>query len=275
MTSMDSLLPLGEVTGRLRILGQSYVGVRSIPVERIVGSVDRSVDFDRCFRPRRPELKKRINDLREVFGSRPMPPITAYEAGSLYFVSDGHHRVALAREDGAQFIDAEVTALRLSHEIHPKVDLLELIHTEQYRRFVDQTELLVRHPEAVIEFSRPIGYSEMAGLIEAHAYELSRARGELVPIADATADWYENSWLPAQEAITASKLRERYWFKTPGDLYLWVSSKLREMRTLDRTAGWHVAAAARAAEPVDRSHAEIARRERRVPLPARAIAAAT
>ncbi len=25
-----------------------------------------------------------------------MPPITVYEAGGLYFVNDGHHRVALA-----------------------------------------------------------------------------------------------------------------------------------------------------------------------------------
>ena len=55
---MSSLLPLGEVTDRLRILGQSYAGMRTIPVDRIVGSVDRSVDFDRYFKPRRKELRR-------------------------------------------------------------------------------------------------------------------------------------------------------------------------------------------------------------------------
>ena len=39
------LLPLDEVRRRLRIVGQSYLGVRAIPVARIVGSLDRNADF--------------------------------------------------------------------------------------------------------------------------------------------------------------------------------------------------------------------------------------
>ena len=45
----DKLLALGDVTSHLRILGQTYVGLREIPIDRIVGSVDRAVDFDRMF----------------------------------------------------------------------------------------------------------------------------------------------------------------------------------------------------------------------------------
>jgi len=40
------LLALDEVRRRLRIVGQSYLGVRAIPVARIVGSLDRNADFD-------------------------------------------------------------------------------------------------------------------------------------------------------------------------------------------------------------------------------------
>jgi hypothetical protein len=40
-----------------------------------------------------------------------MPPITVYEAGGLYFVNDGQHRVALARQVGGAYIDAELTAI--------------------------------------------------------------------------------------------------------------------------------------------------------------------
>ena len=121
-----TLLPLNAVTERLQITGQSYAGLKTIPIDRIVGSVDRAVDFDRLFRPRRRgDLKHRMNSLREAFSETPMPPISVYEASGLYFVSDGHHRVALAREQGADFIDADVTALedqlagkvtRYSHE---------------------------------------------------------------------------------------------------------------------------------------------------------------
>ena len=268
MSATDTLLPLGEVTGRLRVLGQSYVGMREIPIGQIVGSVDRAIDFDRFFRPRnRGDLRKRLSSLRQAFGDRPMPPISVYEASNLYFVSDGHHRVALAREDRAEYIDAEVTGLRLSHELHAGVDLLELVHTEQNRQFMDQTGLAVHHPEAQIVFSRPIGYWELKDLIEARAYELSAKRGEFVAMPEATADWYSTCWLAAQDAIDATGLRQRYDFKTPGDLYLWVHYKLRELRTIDRNADWLEAAAARASEPVTREHKKIASRERRTPLP--------
>jgi hypothetical protein len=269
MSTSDSLLPLREVTGRLRILGQHHVGVREIPVDRIVGSVDRSVDFDRFFRTRRKELRRRLDGLRAAFADRPMPPISVYEAGGVYFVIDGHHRVALSREAGSKFIDAEVTEIRTSHELHPGVDVLELVHTEQHRLFKEQTALLQRVPEATIEFSRPIGYGELLQVIEAHAYQVSRARGEVVSMADATADWYETSWLPALEAIEATGLRRLYDFKTDGDLYLWVYRKLQELRTTNPESTWTDAAGALAHEPVSRSHRRETLAARRRPLPTR------
>jgi len=268
MAAPDTLLPLKEVTGRLRVVGQSYVGIRTIPIKAIVGSVDRAVDFDRFFRPRkRGDLRHRLNSLKEAFADRPMPPISVYEASDLYFVNDGHHRVALARSEGAEFIDAEVTALRLSHELHPGVDLLELVHTDLNRQFMEHTRLAAHHPEAQIEFSRPSGYWELKDLIEARAYEISAQRREFIAMPEATSDWYNTCWLAAQDAIDATGLRQRYSFKTPGDLYLWVHYKLRELRAIDRSADWTEAAACRARERVSRAHRAAARRERRTPLP--------
>src|SRR6476469_97663 len=82
----DALLPLRAVTSHLRVLGEHYVGLREIPIDQIVGSVDRSVDFDRLFRTRRKDLRRRMDALKAAFGDRPLPPITVYEAGGLYFV---------------------------------------------------------------------------------------------------------------------------------------------------------------------------------------------
>lgn len=266
--STETLLPLGEVTGRLRILGQSYVGMRTIPISQIVGSVDRAVDFDRFFRPRkRGDLNQRLKSLRKAFADRPMPPISVYEASGLYFVSDGHHRVAVARQDGGEFIDADVTAIQLSHAITPDVDLLQLIHTEQNRQFMERSGLAASHPELQIEFSRPIGYWELTDLLEAYAYEESAKRGQFVSMPEATALWFETCWTPAQKAIANTGLRETYSFKTDADRYLWVHQKLRELRTIDRKSDWQAAANARAAEPVQKSHVETARREQRPLLP--------
>ncbi|MGQ0608639.1 MAG: hypothetical protein ACT4OQ_09280 [Chloroflexota bacterium] len=182
-------------------------------------------------------------------------------------VSDGHHRVALARQEGGAFIDAEVTRIRTSHELHPNVDILELVHTEQHRRLNERTHLHEVAPEGSIAFSRPTYYGELLRLIQAHAYELSEAHGEFVSLPEATGDWYPTSWLPAIEAIEASGLRCAYDFKTHGDLYLWTSQKLRELRTTNPGATWTDAAALLARVPVDRTHRRETVAARRKPLP--------
>ena len=263
----QSLLPLRDVKRHLGVIGEHHVGMREIPTQAIVGTVDRAVDFDRFFRTRRRELKRRLDTLRDVFRDQPMPPISVYEAGGLYFVSDGHHRVALAREEGMEFIDAEVTRIEMSHRLHPGVDVLELVHTDQHQRFKELTGLSQAVPDAVIEFSRPIGYGELLQVVEAHAYELSRARGVLVPPEEATRDWYASSWLPAIEAIESSGLRQAYDFKTDGDRYLWTFRKLQELLAADPSASWEDAATVLAGLPVQRSHREETLAMRRKPLP--------
>ena len=60
MDRSRSLLPFGEVTERLRLTGRAYVGVCSIPLAKIIGSVDRVCEFDRDFRPRRHDSEARM-----------------------------------------------------------------------------------------------------------------------------------------------------------------------------------------------------------------------
>jgi hypothetical protein len=124
-----NLLPVDEVRRRLRIIGQSHVGITAIPIERIVGSVDRATDFGRDFKPRKGLSRRRLASLRAAFPDGVLPPIEVYEAGGAYFVSDGHHRVALAREQGAEFIDASVIRLQTNYEMPPDVDVGRLVHT--------------------------------------------------------------------------------------------------------------------------------------------------
>jgi hypothetical protein len=50
--SAGGLLPLGEVRGRLGLVTHPYAGIQSIRVDQILGSLDRTVDFERDFRPR-------------------------------------------------------------------------------------------------------------------------------------------------------------------------------------------------------------------------------
>jgi hypothetical protein len=267
VTSADALLPLDEVTRRLHITGQRHVGVQPIPIDRIVGSVDRTVDFDRLFRPRRRDSRERMRRAQRALARDEMPPIQAYEVGGVYFVLDGHHRVAASREAGAEFIDAQVTSISVAHRLHPDVDVRELIHTEQHRSFMERSGLALGRPDAQIEFSRPTWYSELLELVRAHAYRLSDARGELVPMPEAAADWYDTEYLAALEAVRQAELPEAYRHKTPGDIFLWVHAMRRQLRTTDPAATWADAAVAARREGVPRAAQEALKRERRRPLP--------
>jgi hypothetical protein len=268
MSAADTLLPLRDVTRHLRVLGQHYSGFQTVRVDKIVGSVDRTVDFDRFFRPRNRQLRERLAALRVAFAGREMPAISVYEAGGVYFVIDGHHRVALARQQGSEFIDAEVTSIRTSNRLSPGVDFKDLIHTEQHRIFQERTGLQSVLPEARIEFSRPSGYGELLQVVQAHAYELSAVRETLVSMPEATADWYATSFLPAVEVIHSQGLARRFDYKTDGDLYLWVNRKLNELRTRSSEATWTDAVEAAGRDDVPRNHREATLRERRTPLPA-------
>ena len=101
-----------ESLGEADLIGHHAAGIQEISLEDIVGSVDRTDDFDTCFRPRCAEQRRRIAALRHAFAVREMPPISVYEIDGQYFVRDGHHRVALAHERGMLYIDAEVVRIR-------------------------------------------------------------------------------------------------------------------------------------------------------------------
>jgi hypothetical protein len=224
------LLPLDEVQRRLRVVGQSYAGIRPIEVGRIIGSVDRSLDFDRCFTPRLHGSAERLASLRAGFPSGDLPPIEAYEVGGAYFVADGHHRVALAMQRGAEYIDAEVTRLETNFEIGPDTDVCRLIHTEQQLTLLRESGLAGARPDAIIEFSRPGGYPELLELIKAHGYDLARRRGVLPTPEEVAGDWYDHVYLPGVAAARAEDLSEVYTYTTDADMFLWLYQRRRALR---------------------------------------------
>jgi hypothetical protein len=252
------LLPLDEVRRRLRITGQSYSGVREVELDRIVRSVDRSADFGRDFRARRSLSRSRMAALRVAFPDGTMPPIEVYEVGGLYFVSDGHHRVALARERGADFVDADVTQLHTNYELPPDVDVARLVHTDQQRLLMEHSGLARSRPDAVIEFARPRGYAELLEAIKAHGFDMARRDGGALPDSqEIAADWYDHVYLPGVDAVRRAGLVEAHPYKTEADLFLWVYERRRDLRVFDASADWDQAASYAAREGV-------ARRDRRV-----------
>ena len=84
-----------------------------MPLDAIVGTVDRTREFDRSFRPVSPRLRSRWERIAAAQRrGESLPPISVYKIGDLYFVRDGHHRVSVARSLGRPDIDAYVTEVK-------------------------------------------------------------------------------------------------------------------------------------------------------------------
>jgi hypothetical protein len=104
------LLRFDEVVSVLGFRGEYYLGLRTIRLDTVVGTVEEARGFDRRFRPASDRERERweLVDLAERHGTA-IPPIEVYCVGGLHFVKDGHHRVSVAIATGQQMIDADVT----------------------------------------------------------------------------------------------------------------------------------------------------------------------
>ncbi|MEA2460047.1 MAG: hypothetical protein QOH90_224 [Actinomycetota bacterium] len=110
---VNVMLPFDEVVAALGNEGEKELGTRTIPLDSIVGSVDKGRDFDRRFRPTSNRGSARWRKIAEAQRrGESMPPIDVYRIGDLHFVKDGHHRVSVAFSLGFTVIEANVTEIR-------------------------------------------------------------------------------------------------------------------------------------------------------------------
>ena len=108
---VNLILPFEEVVSALGRVGERRLGLQVIPLDSIVGTVDRCARV----RPRLPPHLARgcaragSGSTPPSAGARRCRPIDVYRIGELHFVKDGHHRVSVARALGHKDIEAYVT----------------------------------------------------------------------------------------------------------------------------------------------------------------------
>ena len=97
-------------------------GARLVPVAQIIGSVGRYHDFDSEFRLKHNLASDRLQRIkRAMTAGKPLPPVKLYQIKDEYYVLDGNHRIAAAKEFGLLEIDATIV------EFIPSKDTLENI----------------------------------------------------------------------------------------------------------------------------------------------------
>jgi hypothetical protein len=222
----DKLLSFHDVKEILKPKNETYRGMRTIPINLIVGSEGRYRDFNKYFLPRSGHLRSRWVRVDEArLSDYILPPIQLYEIGGVYFVRDGNHRVSVARSQGTEFIDAEVTSL--SSEIPLSANMttddlrLALIKYEK-KIFYDKTEFGKLTGCEDLDFTSTGRYDVIYNHILVHKYFLNEKVPGEIPFSDALVSWFYEVYEPILEIIQEERLYLNFPGRTPSDLYVWI-----------------------------------------------------
>jgi hypothetical protein len=224
------ILPFEEVVEALGRVGEHYLGQRVVGLDSIVGTVDRTREFDRSFRP----LSRRVRGRWERIAAaqrrgESMPPISLYKIGELYFVRDGHHRVSVARSLGRQDIDATVTEVQTRVGMAGDIRLSDLPLKGHERLFSERVPLSPEERARVV-LSDPWQYAPLAGSVEAWGFRVMQERLAFMDRGEVARAWFADEYAPVVQMlsdggyITAAE--------TEADAYMRVASqRYRLLRT--------------------------------------------
>jgi hypothetical protein len=227
---VDVMLPFDEVVDALGRVGERDLGIQSISLETIVGTVDRGKDFDREFRPTSSRARTRFERIAEAQRRGvSMPPIDVYRVGELHFVRDGHHRVSVARAQGLDTIDAHVIEVvtRVPADRSMSLDDLPL---KSHERLFHERVPLAAQARTRIALTDPVSYGTLAEGVEAWGLRLIQREQCFLDRAQIAQRWFEEEYEPVVAMLREAELIGRR--ETETDAYQRLSGeRYRIMRT--------------------------------------------
>ena len=208
-SDVNHILPFEEVVQALGRRGERRLGQQLILLDSIVGTVDRSREFDRSFRPTTPRVRQRWERIAAAQRrGESMPPIDVYRIGELHFVKDGHHRVSVARALGYRDINAYVTEVLTQLGTGETIRLKDLPLKSHERLFHERVPL---SPEARrrIDLRDEWRYAALAEAVEAWGFRALQDRGELMTRPEVAEAWFRNEYEPVVELLKEAGLADR------------------------------------------------------------------
>jgi hypothetical protein len=229
---VNLILPFDEVVAALGRTGERSLGLQTIRLDNVVGTVDSLRDFDRHFRPTSSRIRERWERLAlaERRGES-IPPIDVYRIGDLYFVKDGHHRVSIALATGRKTIDAYVTEILTAvpaKGIRYRGDLL----LKSYERIFRSRVPLPAQAHAKIKVTDPWSYAELGEAVEAWGYRLMQHERTFLDRAEVARRWFAEEFIPVTRMLHAADL---VGSSTDAEAYMGIA---RERYRLMRTHEW-------------------------------------
>ena len=230
---VNVIMPFDEVVAALGFRSERRLGLQTIQLNAVVGTVDSTRDFDRRFRPTTGRVRERWERLALAQRrGESIPPIDVYRIGDLYFVQDGHHRVSIAIATGAKTIEAYVTEVLTqipATGIRGRRDLL----VKNYERLFRERVPLPAEALAKITVTDPWSYAELGETVEAWGFRYMQDKGQFLNRAEIARQWYNEEYMPVVRIMRAADL---IGSRTEAEAYMRVAA---ERYRLIRTHEWN------------------------------------
>ena len=219
---VNLILPFDEVVAPLGMRGERRLGLQTIPLDSIVGTVDSTRDFDRRFRPTSARVRERWERLALAQRrGEPIPPIDVYRIGDLHFVQDGHHRVSIAMATGATTIEAYVTEVLTQIPptgIRARHDLL----VKSYERIFHARVPLPAAELAKITVTDPWSYAVLGEAVEAWGFRYMQQEGRFVDRREIARRWYDEEYEPVVRMLHSAHL---VGHRTEAEAYMQIAAE--------------------------------------------------
>ncbi len=234
----NALVPFEEVERTLGALNRTYRGVQAVPLDKIIGSLERSDDFDRKFMPTQGHSANKWMSVDSAYiQGVTLPPIVLYKVGDAYFVVDGHHRISAGRTQGLTFIDAEVTEVKSRVPVTADLKLEDLDLLGAYREFLEATHLDQLRPDQSLRLTMPGDYARLLEHIRVHRYFVQISESREMSDDEAVTHWFDQVYRPVADVIAEYDLLRDFPGRTVADLYLWI---VEHAYYVSERIGWDV-----------------------------------
>ncbi|MEJ2165965.1 MAG: transcriptional regulator, partial [Desulfobacterales bacterium] len=188
-------------------------GIRTVPLNRIVGSVGRYKDFDSRFRLKHNVPSDRLEWVRAALREgRTLGPVKLFEIKDEFYVLDGNHRIAAAKELGHDEILAHIV------EFIPSKNTLQNILYRERAEFADRTRL-----SAEVNLTEVNQYAYLLEQISEHQDYLREAGENAVTFEAAAQDWFKTIYRPLCTLIKRGRLVDSFPERTIDDLYAYIT----------------------------------------------------
>ena len=223
----ENLKSFSEIQKEENAYNSVNLGIKEVPLDKIVGSVEKYADFDKNFVPKNNVVKQRwINIYIGYTSDSMLPTVILYKIKDNYYVYDGNHRVSVAKFLNFATIEAQV------EEFLPTKDTKDKVIYRENMIFEKETGL------SDIFLSEPIKYKYLKEEIESYKNLLDKRKNENMNLKEVAKNWYINVFLPIKMILSENEIIKNYE-GNPDDVFLFfLEHKYYLSKNLGKNVGY-------------------------------------